>query len=256
MMEGLDDLVRARAVGRPVDPPSVDGLLQRTIDGLDPVATDDHGVSWHSHAWIDARDGVWTDDTRERLRRLAAHLPRTSHGDGWRLITRRDVFAMAGDDDLDLFLAAMAWGFGTVGYGWRRTARIIDAAGEGEVRRAVACLRDVSTEQGAAEAWTAWSWGGPAKLRGLGTAFASKVAYFASFDRSQGRGPLIADINTAWALWALNGTWDSRTSADRYAGYGDWAVEQSKTFGCRPDDIERALFRLGPAVRKIWKADH
>lgn len=60
-------------------------------------------------------------------------------------------------------------------------------------------------------------------MRCLDTAFASKVAYFACFDRENERGPLIADLNTAWALWALDGTWNSRKSATLYAQYVEWA---------------------------------
>jgi hypothetical protein len=46
----------------------------------------------------------------------------------------------AGADPLDLFLATMAWGFGPVGYGWRRTANVINPSGEADVRRAVLAL--------------------------------------------------------------------------------------------------------------------
>ncbi len=250
----LSDLVRARQRTDPADGSTVYPVLKRTIDGFDPK-TDEHWVWWHGQAWADAP--VWSPDTRGRLQRLTDELSDGLRDDGWVRISRDDVFRQhASDEPLDLFLAAMAWGFGTVGYGWRRTADIINAAGEDEVRRAVACLRKVGAEDGAAEVWRAWSWGGSAKLRGLGTAFASKVAYFASFDRSQGSGPLIADINTAWALWALADIWDSRAGATHYCRYVSWAEQQAALLDCRSDDVERALFTLGRMVREIWDADH
>ncbi len=73
-------------------------------------------------------------------------------------------------------------------------------AGEARVRRAVQDLRQTATEHGYAGAWHAWSRNGIAKVPGLDTAFASKLAYFGCFDRTARRGPLIADLNTAWAL--------------------------------------------------------
>ncbi len=168
----------------------------------------------------------------------------------WRLISRADVFSRAGDP-LDLFLAAMAWGFGNRGYGWRRTAGIINHAGEEQVVRAVESLRRAAAD-GPARTWSAWSRGGEAKMRGLDTAFASKVAYLACFDLARGRGPLIADLNTTWTLWALAGTWDSRKSAALYAKYVGWADRWADDLGCRSDDVERALF-IGPKIRRTWK---
>ena len=121
------------------------------------------------------------------------------------------------------------------------------------MRNAVDTVRDEATISVAA-AFRAWSWGGRAKLPGLGTAFASKVAYFAAYDREAGTGPLIADMNTAWSLWALAGVWDSRRTADHYADYVTWAEHQAIDLDCRSDDVERALFDLGPRIRSVFKS--
>jgi hypothetical protein len=102
-------------------------------------------------------------------------------------------------------------------------------------------------------AWRAWSRGGTAELRGLGAAFASKVAYFACYDRAGGTGPLIADQNTAWALWALAGIWDSRARQTTYGRYIETAGRWAGELGCRSDDIERALFTMGPHIRGTWQ---
>lgn len=150
----------------------------------------------------------------------------------------------------------MAWGYGPVGWGWWRTANIINRNGEEAVGCAVEALQRAGGE-GPVCAWRAWSSGGEAKLPWLGTAFAGKVAYFSSYDRAIGRGPLIADENTAWALWALAGIGNSRATASRYGEYVEWAAGQAARLGCRSDDIERALFTIGPTVlRSLSNREH
>lgn len=93
-------------------------------------------------------------------------------------ITRRAVFERR-DDPVDLFLAAMAWGFGPRGYGWWRTANIVNPDGrdgEAAVAAAVAAYRDAwQRKNGAEELARAWT-RGRGKITGLGPAFASKVA--------------------------------------------------------------------------------
>jgi hypothetical protein len=244
----LTDLVEARIEGRSFDQELVRRLLAAEIAAF-RQPTDEHAVPWASRAWRDA--DAWSIEARRRVTALHESLAGRSCDDGCQLISRSDVFSRAGDP-VDLFLAAMAWGFGNRGYGWRRTSNILNAAGEDGVAGAVNLLRGAVADGGPAGGWRAWSRAGDAKLRGLGTAFASKVAYFACFDRDLGSGPLIADLNTAWALWALAGTWDSRASAAGYAQYVEWSERQATDLSCRPDDIERALFTLGPEVRRTW----
>lgn len=211
--------------------------------------TDEHAVLWNGEAWAAAE--AWSEGTARRVRALADSLHDGTRDDGWRLISRQAVFERR-DDPIDLFLAAMAWGFGNRGYGWRRTSAIVEHSGEATITRCVKELQRAASADGCEGTWRAWSRGGAAKMRGLDTAFASKVAYFACFDRTSGRGPLIADINTAWALWALDGIWDSRKSAALYARYVEWAERWADDLRCRPDDIERALFILGPEIRRTW----
>ena len=212
-----------------------------------PVDTLAHWVWWSADAWRSA--DVGGTDTHDRIESLATSLgyPKGAKG-GWIKIARRDVFDQRDDPNM-LFLASMAWGFGTTGYGWKRTSRII---GTGKVATAVAELRRAA-EAAPSDTWRAWSPGGKAKINGLGTAFASKVAYFAAYDPDAGRGPLIADLNTAWSLWALTGVWDSRSNPTRYAEYVTWAEHTANEMGLKSHDIERALFRLGPSIRLAAK---
>lgn len=248
----LTDLVQARINGRPIDDQSVTRVLTTEIASF-PQPTGDHAVWWNGRTWSQA--DAWSAETRRRVNALNDSLDDQSRDDGWRLISRADVFNRAGDP-LDLFLAAMAWGFGNRGYGWRRTSDIVNGAGEEKVALAVESLRRASADEGSADTWRAWSRGGDAKLRGLDTAFASKVAYFACFDLARRHGPLIADLNTAWALWALAGKWDSRKSAALYADYVDWAERWAEVLNRGPDDVERALFNIGPETRRTWKRLH
>jgi hypothetical protein len=194
-VEDAQRLVTARAHKTPLDEGSVARILSATIDQF-PEPTDQHAVWWNTDWWSDT--DAWSSENRGRIRALADALDDHSRKDGWRLISREFVFGLV-DDPLELFLATMAWGFGERGYGWRRTSDIVNSVGEARVARAVENLR-CACAQGPAAAWRAWSRGGEAKLPGLDTAFASKVAYFASFDRATGHGPLIADKNTSWAL--------------------------------------------------------
>lgn len=245
---GLDEVIATRRQGHTVSDDRAEAILRSVIDNFGP--TDDHWVRWSGTTWTAA--DTWGDRTHAALGALVESLGDDGHAERWMPIARRDVFARAEHGHLDLFVAAMAWGFGVRGYGWRRTSDIIAAAGENRVADAVERLKTAAIQGGPSGVWQAWSRGGDAKLRGLDTAFASKVAYFASYDREQGSGPLIADLNTTWALWALGDIWDSRTSAQQYEKYVHWAQHRAEKLGCRSDDVERALFVIGPDIRKAW----
>ncbi len=246
----FDELLTSRMRGQSLSDRRIDEVVTAELERFD-TTIDQHAVWWNSQAWCDA--DCWEDAIRERLRSLAALPPAERHSmTGWRLISRADVFGRSAVGPIDLFLAAMVWGFGDRGYGWRRTADILRSAGEEGVTRAVTSLQHAASS-GPPAAWRSWSPGGAAKLRGVGTAFASKIAYFACFDRTACTGPLIADANTAWALWALTGVWDSRTDATVYDEYVKWSEARGRTLTRRPDEIERALFSIGPRVREAWK---
>lgn len=250
MNAALAALVEQREHGG-VDPSTVDDVLARTIIDFSET-TDNHAVWWNARAWTDAP--TWDEIARERICDFATSLAsRAQRDDGWVRIARSDVFDRATVGPVDLFLAAMAWGFGPRGYGWRRTSDVLQDAGETAVARAVGRL---AVSPGTRAVWRAWSPGGAAKLKGVGTAFASKVAYFAGYDRVAGSGPLIADENTSWALWALAGIWDSRNTAACYEEYVRWAEARATDLQCRSDDIERALFMIGPEVQSEWRRSH
>ena len=88
---------------------------------------------------------------------------------------------------VDLFLAVMAWGFGTIGYGWWRTVQMVNPGGrncEKRITEAVERYRSAFQQDGSAGVARAWS-KGDGKIPGVGPAFASKLAYFACYERGR-----------------------------------------------------------------------
>lgn len=251
--ESLLRVVKERRAGRYAggDHPDAREILRVALELLTPALTDDQASTWYGGSWIDS--GTWIPVTRGRLETLAEKLAPCRYGKAGGLsIARRNVFECRGKP-VDLFLAAMAWGFGPRGYGWSRTAKMINPDGkdgEASVEAAVAAYCSAWHRGGAAAVARAWT-SGPGKIWGLGPAFASKAAYFALYERENKNGPLIADLNTAWSAWALGGIWDSRYDAEKYAEYVDWCQRWAYELECRSDDIERALFRMGPQIRKM-----
>jgi hypothetical protein len=241
-------IVRDAAVARGITFDDALGVVGDEVAAFE-VPTEDHAIPWNARAWCTAE--WWDERTRAHVQGLASDLNGGEIDLPEQLqISRADVFNRLDGDDFDLFIATMAWGFGTTGYGCWRTAKITNDSGQDRVRASVGLLRKLGATGSMAELWRTWSFGGRAKLRGLDTAFASKVAYFGGFDRGTGSGPLIADLNTSWSLWALTGAWDSRASAENYEWYVRWAARCATELNCRQDDVERALFQLGPRVRR------
>jgi hypothetical protein len=228
----------------------ISGLLEAVLAGFEERTTDTYGVEWNPGLWS-ARFAQNPDDA-ERIEALAVSLPPSSNSSR-KLISRSDIFEMR-DDPRALFLAVMAWGYGLSGYGPVRARKILevaDATNSNAVHQAVAELKRCA---GMEAIWKALSIGGDAKLRGVGIAFGSKVAYFTCYDREKGTGPLIADWRSAWGFWAVHGSWadgvwDIRKAADLYARYVDVAAMWAHDLGKRSDDIERALFLIGPYAK-------
>lgn len=241
------DLLAARARGDGADEEVTRRYLEERVAG----DTEAHNVAWNAQIWCDAP--VWTPAVRSRLDALGRELPADANRREWLRISRAAVFAHR-DDPLMLFLAAMAWGFGTTGYGWYRTSQIL-SCGEDRVVDAVSAIAAAARTGGPEAAYRAFAGEGAGRLVGLGPAFASKIAYFAAFDST---GPLIVDLNTTWTYWALTGQWDSRYGADNYGAYVDWAERWAQDLDqrvdgmpIRADAVERVLFAEGPALRKL-----
>jgi len=242
--EDLRRITQLRDRDQAVPRSLVYGFLEALMDGF-PCPTDGHGGQWDAWAWHSGLTDLPADAARVLI--FAGRLSPGSLDSVW--ITRDDVFRARPDWHL-LFLASMAWGYGLAGYGLHRTRRILEDPGGDVVAEAIAELRKCA---GPRATWRAFSRHGTAKVPGLATAFASKIAYFACYDRERGQGPLIADRWSAWGFWAVDGTWDIRTDGGRYAHYVETAASVAGNLGVRSDDIERALFVAGPHVRSVWR---
>jgi hypothetical protein len=215
------------------------------------VNTEEQPIIWSGRRWLASQD--WHSTTKARIAALCEEIDFSTSAEEL-VITRRDVFDRR-DSAVDLLIAAMAWGFGATGYGCWRTAAIVNPGGRDQEQRvadAVEAYRAAWSTGGAEAVARAWA-NGKGKIRGLGPAFASKLAYFAIYDRTVGNGPLIADLNTAWSVWALGGIWDSRYEPGKYSQYVQWCERWAHSIGRRSDDIERVLFNLGPAVRRHYR---
>lgn len=205
--------------------------LKRTPGGVEGQA-----IRWKPANWQAALPGHV-----EQIERIAASCSAGARP-GELLIRRRDAFDRADGEVVALFLASMVWGHGLNGYGPTRVAKIVEQAGE----RLVVSLeaQRAAARSGPAAAWTSFM--STDRVYGLGPAFATKFAYFSSFDQAASSPkPLIADLNTSWAIWKLAGIPRSVARKDKYLRYVEllhrWA---DATPGWRADEIEWALFVL------------
>lgn len=202
---------------------------------------DRHRVSYRVDAWrrlfaVDAD-----------LEALAARYPNA--------LTRADVAGLAqsalhGAAPIRrAFLASMIWGYGTVGYGAFRTARML---------RTPRALDQLAR---AAKATTAGQLGEAVEhfgLHGCGLAFVSKFVYFVGLASHQRPLPVILDARVEATLTALDvdltqlaraqgrharSPWSLSTR--RYLTYVGLVDAWARQLGCRPDQIEMLLFN-GP----------
>ena len=147
----------------------------------------------------------------------------------------------------DVFIGSMIFGYGLTGYGPSRVGRIIKENPDliEKLHRQYAAAAD-SPEK----SWASHT--NEDKVKYLGPAFATKFAYFAARKQKvSGIIPLIADINTSWAIWRLAEIPRSVEDYESYSKYVKLAHDWGDELGCQSgvDEIERALFKIGINVR-------
>jgi hypothetical protein len=167
-------------------------------------------------------------------------------GDSY-VIRRGDVIELSKSIE-DVFIGAMIFGYGLVGYGASRVGRVIRE--NHDLVDRLNCQYEAAAE-GPESSWNSHTKQHRAKY--LGPAFATKFAYFAARHQEvKGNVPLIADLNTSWAMWWLAGIPRSVEQHDSYMEYVNlahaWGDELSGDYGA--DEIERAIFELGRGMSK------
>ena len=140
------------------------------------------------------------------------------------------------------FVASMAWGHGSVGYGRWRTGRIL-----ADTSDAGAQLRDVAKTlagDGAVAAYRRLASYADCRLEGLGPAFGTKYLYFVQPPRRSPRALILDALVADWLdretdLGLRAGAWSVATY-ERYLGVmHEWAA----SLDCSPDELESCMFR-------------
>lgn len=152
-----------------------------------------------------------------------------------------------------LFLAAMIWGYGRIGYGPHRTHRMLQTVNVGEIlRESFDAVAMGNFSQAYADLQINW----------CGPSFFTKFLYFAGRLCNANPMPLILDSRVVSSFRLLlddmgldsrdfaiscipNGLCFPRRDADGYVAYvntmNDWALQ----LGCLPDSLELFLFDPG-----------
>lgn len=174
-------------------------------------------------------------------------------------INRADVAARCADaaegpdQAIKAFIAAMIWGYGTVGYGAFRTQRILtenDHAGE-----TLATTARIARDEGGAAAFT-WLADRQHRLRYLGVAFATKYLFFCTTG-SDGQPALVLDrLVRNWMSatldWSLSLEWDVDDYRDYLVRMTAWASE----LDIDPGHLEMIVFQLAAHgdPQSLWSA--
>jgi hypothetical protein len=166
--------------------------------------------------------------------------------DGYRWISRDDVFAIAANDSaLHTVVAASVWGMGKWGF---RVGRFVkpftknQETVEANLQRACAVLAD----SGLVVAYNAMTRGRSAWIRFMGPAYFTKFLYFRGYRGDAELKPLILDRRVARALRGRHvlgpDTGESNWSSGLYRTYLEYCHEQNSK---DPAVVEMALFNEG-----------
>ena len=190
-------------------------------------------IKWVPERWITAFSG------REGL-----HGDLKAHSEEAGGIARSFIHARAHGDPVDLFLMAMAWGYGPKGYGPHRTRAVLDADGAEEK---IGAIVEATQTEGAAAGWHALLT--THKIKGLNMSFGTKLLYFAGYTTEHRPRPLILDKRVRASLQKVApGTvpakgWVRQTDYLRYLDLAEeWASDP--TWQQAPDVVEFGLFTM------------
>ena len=198
-----------------------------------------------------------------------SELPPDERGRGYHRITRRNLLADNQDRSPDasgrLLLACYVWGTGDGGWLAPRRARVFgDTPPEVLAAHLIEARRILDTD-GPEDAYTAFSDGGPLRVKHMRASFFTKYLYAADApgDGSCGRA-LILDQFVAIALndrhaWALRetGPWTTETYQRWLDHAHSAAQEQAARSGhlVRPDAVEMDYFKHGRQLARQRRAE-
>ncbi len=208
-----------------VDVPKLIVDYQETIRAINP---EEQIIEYHKHHW---RRWFEADDDLEYI--IANYPEQLSRGE----ISRIARTACHEKSDLwirRLFLAAMIWGFGIVGYGAWRTSKMLKKSDSLNVLRNTV---DFINRGDVVAAYNMLS------LPYCGPTFRSKYLYFVGIGFQLKPLPVVLDSIVIERLETLLGTGSKDWSNARgYLRYIQLINVWAKELGCRPDCIELFLF--------------
>lgn len=187
------------------------------------------GIRWPRERWLAA-----FPETADALQALPVRLDRGTVGAACAGAAGSPAAAW------QAFVVVMAWGYGTVGYGAWRTARILQ--GESHAPDRLASVTQRLAERGPLDAYGLL--GGACRLQGLGPAFGTKYLYFCPQPAAGPRALILDRLVARWlarnARVSLNpGIWSSSTYGRYLELLGSWA----EAIGTAPDEVEMSIFQ-------------
>ncbi len=249
-----------RPVGSP-DGSAGPELLRPLVSALDqdcPIQM--HGYSWRPEHWREAFTAGWTRPNLPEVLAAIDQVAQLTAPDerGFHPIQRRHLYDLACGDPVLLLIATIAWGHRPGrGMAWYQALNALEKSWKEDdtldtARDALAAFRDLA--RGGDPEAVAAAWTGKPLIPHLGPAYATKYAHFGSYAVEDASiRPLIADQWVAWSLWALADEWDVRRSGKRYCWYVETADRWASDLACGSDEVERALFWLGGAIKKAYE---
>jgi hypothetical protein len=192
-------------------------------------------IAWPRHRWQEAfpEHAPWLDD-------LPAEIDRED-------VRHHARSAASGEEGaVRAFLAAMAWGYGRVGYGPWRSARILRSRPDAAMRlhRSATALREL----GALEGYELLA--ATCRLQGLGPAFGTKYLAFCPQPAEQPHALILDRLVADWLRRSTRLSIDPVPWSPRgYARYLDrmrsWAAAAEVT----PEELEQCIFRVEASTR-------
>lgn len=177
---------------------------------------------------------------------------------GKRGLFRSDVTAVA-EEPLDLLIASMVWGFGPLGYGPARTAKML--ATKGVASLAAEIVETVRTRGAGPGFSSLFKPSGSGRIYGLAVAMGPKLLYFACRDGNSASPPtprpMIYDQWVYAGLAVLPRAEQPRLNSEvlpspkdwvsqaAYETWCEWVAERAEEHNVLPEDVEYALFREG-----------